>query len=861
LNRFSKNTVTATVTEWNLASGATTPTSTNIGVGTVTAFSNKIFIPLTDASRTITAATFQNWTIQLSGVPQPNDATAVSTGRFEVTISNSNVSSLYRGYVNLSTVYGAALTANFDNITGYNVNNLVGFSRGLTYTFSTSKYVVDVNGCTTAGPTGSPANNYIYLRPGRANSCFFTIRSSANNNRLPQTPVTVSLASGTSLVMNGSATLNPTQGKVQFMIGVPCATLSGVYFATFTISDTTNFYTIPPVIVFVDSVGTPSTVAPPATIPDTAQGGYQPVTFTMADYNIDAITYNFYGDPKTSTATQDASSAIVTAVSATTANSAFTVPAFSNSFSGFFQITNATATGNQKFTGNTTNTCFTPSFTVTFGVSSQQQAMTTVDITKSFSNYKNGNDATANLPKNSVQFTFTPPVAPMFINCMLICNTMIFNDDQIKTGAGFTPSPLARFFSQYIASTTSTATVLFSGLVRGLTYQMKCFGSSTQVVTASRTFTSAASFAQWTGVTPAVAISIAAALTPTCASFSFLNTDADADTKSRMINYCQRFFTVNLNAAASNPNPACIVCTDSSARLFAPGVAFTNTSLTRCPLNQTATRTARLRFLSQSNSYSRFLQNTTNTTNTTNSTPTPVTYVFNVCPIQDLVCGSDTVGSAKAYGDYVTDFANSLNNAAAFVSILGKSSVPITGTPTVVRDQGIPVLNFTATRQIFNFDKTSGSAWNLTFYNPSQVLCWWSLSTANSAPSAAQLQTQCNSTQNSCGIVAVTAAGSIIGNTTSTPLAWSTDYYIWASCSNNIPYSTNFANVTLVYNFNTGNNPSTPNNTNPNNTNTNNTTTNNTNNTGNTVPNTTNKTSGSYISYGIALFMSLLFIF
>jgi len=101
----------------------------------------------------------------------------------------------------------------------------------------------------------------------------------------------------------------------------------------------------------------------------------------------------------------------------------------------------------------------------------------------------------------------------------------------------------------------------------------------------------------------------------------------------------------------------------------------------------------------------------------------------------------------------------------------------------------------------------------------------------------------------------------MIGNTTSTPLAWSTDYYIWASCSNNIPYSTNFANVTLVYNFNTGNNPSTPNNTTPNNTNINNTNANSTNNTGTNPANTTNKTSGSYISYGIALLMSLLFIF
>jgi len=862
LNWYAKNTVTATVSEWNLASGATAPTSTTIAVGTVTAYSNKIFIPLNDASRTITPATFQNWTIVLSGVPQPNDATAVSTGAFSVTISNSNVSAVYRGYNNLATVYSAtALAANVDSVTGYNTNNLLSFARGLTYTYSTSKYIVDINGCTTAGPSGSPSNNYIYLRPGRANSCFFTIRTVASNNRLPQTPVTVSLSS-TLFSMNGSATLNPSTGRVSFMVGTSCSTMTGLYLATFTISDTTNYYTIPPVVVFVDTVGTPSVVAPPTPIPDTAAGGYSPVTFTMADYNIDSITYTFYGDAKTTTATQDPSSAVVTAVTSGTANSAFVIPAFSNSFSGFFQITNATATGNQKFTANTTNTCFTNQFTVTFTVNSQQQAMSTVDISKAFTNYLNGASTTGNLARNSVQFTFTPPVAPMFINCMLICSTMTFVDSQVQTGTGFTPSPLARYFTQYLAATTATANVLFTGLVRGLSYQMRCFGSSTQVVTSSRTFTNGVTFTQWTGVTPAVPIQTVAPLTPSCASFSFNNTQVDNVTQQLMINYCQRFFTVNLNPTAANPNQACIVCTDSTAMMYSPGVNFTNSTLTRCVTNSTASRSARLRFLSQSNQYSRFLQNTSNTTNTStaNSTPAPVIYVFNVCPVQDLVCGSDTVGSAKAYADYVTDFAASLNNAAAFVSLLGRTGIPVTGTPAVVRDIGVPVLNFTSTAPVFRINSNDNTGWNLTFYNPTQVRCWWTLG-SSTAPSAAQLQSGCNATISSCGITPVASTGAVISNTTTTPLNWNTNYVVWAYCSNNIPNSANFANVTQVYSFTTGSNPSTPSNngttpvTPSNNTNNNNTSGNTTNNT------STNKTSGSFIKFGIALLISLFFLF
>jgi len=489
--------------------------------------------------------------------------------------------------------------------------------------------------------------------------------------------------------------------------------------------------------------------------------------------------------------------------------------------------------------------------------------MSTVDISKAFSNYLNGASTTGNLARNSIQFNFFPPVAPMFINCMLICSSMTFVDSQVQTGTGFTPSPLARYFSQYLSSTTANVNVLFTGLVRGLTYQMRCFGSSTQVVTSSRTFTSGVTFTEWTGfsrVSPADPLKTVAPLTPSCASFSFNNTQVDAVTQQSMINYCQRFFTVNLNPTAANPNQACIVCTDSSAIMSAPGVAFTNTTQTRCPLNGTATRSARLRFLSHSNKYSRFLQNTSNTnnsSNSTNSTPVPVIFVFNVCPVQDLVCGSDTVASAKAYADYVTDFAASLNNAAAFVTVLGRTGIPLVGTPIVIRDLEVPILNFTSTAPVFRLNSNDNTGWNLTFYNPTQVNCWWSLG-SSTAPSSAQLQFGCNAAVSSCGVTPVTSAGAVISNTTNIPLNWNTNYIIWAYCSNNIPNSANFANVTQVYSFTTGSNPSSQvnNNTTPNNTN------NNSNTTGNTTNSTGNKTtSGSFIKFGIALLLSFFFLF
>jgi hypothetical protein len=250
---------------------------------------------------------------------------------------------------------------------------------------------------------------------------------------------------------------------------------------------------------------------------------------------------------------------------------------------------------------------------------------------------------------------------------------------------------------------------------------------------------------------------------------------------------------------------------------------------------------------------SRILQNITSS----NSTISQAIYVFNVCPIQDVVCGSDTVGSAKTYNEYVSDFAASLNNATAFASVIGKSGIPIIGTPIVIRDLGIPVLNFTANAPVFTINSVDNTGWNLTFYNPNQVRCWWSLSSIN-APSDFQIRYGCIAGLSSCGVTTVSSSGAVISNTTSNPLNWNTNYVIWAYCSNNITNSANYANVTQIFSFTTSNNPSSLVNNNTNNT-TNNTTNNSTSNTTNNT--STNKSSGSYINLGIGLFMSIVFLF
>ena len=295
--------------------------------------------------------------------------------------------------------------------------------------------------------------------------------------------------------------------------------------------------------------------------------------------------------------------------------------------------------------------------------------------------------------------------------------------------------------------------------------------------------------------------------------------------------------------------------------MFAPGNALSNNTM--CILND-APKSSRLRFLSGSNtnSFSRYLQNTT--TNTTANTTTPLVppipmFTFNVCPIQDLLCSNDVIIASSTYANLVSSFAATLRTTALFNSTLS-STVNLT-TSSVITDISVPALNFSNN---FSFDNIGMTNFNLTSYNPNQVMCWWLLSASSSAPNTTQM-TACTPMTSNCGQIQITPNGNLINNTvTKTPLQAGTTYFFWAYCSNNIPQSTQFTNVTQIYNFSTlVASTNTTTNTTISNTTITNTTITNTTTPNTTTPNTTtntNKSNGSFISYGIALIISLFLI-
>jgi len=287
---------------------------------------------------------------------------------------------------------------------------------------------------------------------------------------------------------------------------------------------------------------------------------------------------------------------------------------------------------------------------------------------------------------------------------------------------------------------------------------------------------------------------------------------------------------------------------------YLPGYSLLSVNTT-CGNNVSATKSSKLRFLS--GNVRRSLQNTTNTTNGTNTTtpPAPTYFYYSVCPTQNYVCSSDNVATgsgtpAAIFNATVASFIGTLNSAANWKSITGTTQsglVTPTATNAVLQDNGAPNL-------VFNYTFASTTAMtNLTVVNTgSPSICAWAIANSGGSTPAGLTIYQCNGTSSlflACGMNIFNTTGvSIIEANSIYPTA-NTAFNIYFYCTNNVVGATNFANVN-TYAF-TYSQSSTPNN---------NITTNNITNNGTNNTSTTNGSSASYIAYGFAILMTLVFI-
>lgn len=761
---------TATVEYYIYNTDYSIPASINISSGSgLTVAGNKITIPLIFPS-TVTANTFpanmRYIDIKINGIAAPTNPVSPAVGLFDVILYDTGMTVLFRTFTNLNSQSSGVLSSA--------VNTYITNSRGYQYSFDNTKWAVNVN-------AASPYNT-VTVKVGRFTGS--TISVFANTSVTIGAATTSLTLTDTNIKIASPVTVSPPiSNSVPIYIGVACGTVPGPYVVTLTSSNSSNFAVMPYITVLVDnsSAGSINFIAP-TSVP---YNGSAMIYYTLSDPNVDVLTINWTAVASAkndSTASLTNTSIPVPTLISVAAATAALSPMNANSV---FSINSSTPISNiQQFSSTNPNTCFAWS-SPTISISISSTAAPTIDpnyvIPTNAFTYSSPSASDTTLTRNSLRFTFTSAqYAPAYIYCALVCNTTAFpSDATVKNSTSAQNTHFVQYYSTLITATSTPVELLFTRLVRGQTYNLKCLLGSSNLNsnnTASINLTSLNN-ASFTTVSNQ----------PTyCVNYRF-SADPGNATKIALINACQKLFSASTTPTNSN---GCIVCTDSALSYTVPG-ALLVTNLT-CTSNLTRSS---LRFLQTT---------TTNTTANTTATTTAASFSYSVCAVQNQTCATDVSGSTS-FSDMVSTLV--YNTPALMQTNIGVVNVPITNA-TVVTDTTAPAIN-TVTISTPSVNIAAGTA-TWTSYSSTPLNCYFMVQTSATAPTFSALQT---CTSNWCGTVKTNSAGT----STSLPaagvssLSYSTTYNVFYGCTNDIPLAQKQSGVSLVGSFVTSQSPTTPN--------------------------------------------------
>jgi len=760
----------ATIDEYTSDDKNVITKSSSITNATVTVSGNRVVLTLSTASYTF-GTNWRYWDITITNINNPSENTSQTTSPYNVIITNSNATALYRTYTNINTMSTDLLTPAADT---WLTNN-----RGYAFNFDNNKYVVDIY-------SNNSSLNTLLIKPGRFLQSYYVIRSNSNMALAPW--VTTMSVSDKMYVTDLASYTLPTSlmQPLGFMIGVPCGTIPGSYILNFSSSDSTNFAPLSPVMVTIDS-STAGTIAIPA-VPNVPISGSVFVGFTLSEPNVDALTITWTG--------VDANDASAKITNANIPVGTVTVTGQPSPVVSVFTVTSPSATlPPQVFKTVDPNACYSfgGSNTLTLTISGAVAIFTPTLITNINNNFKYTNsatDTTLATSRNSIRFNFTPPVAPIYVFCALACINQDYPANADIIAPKLKPSNLLQFYSNLV-STTTAVDIIFNNLVRGQAYHLKCVIQTTHGDASARSSINA-TFENWgnsTANSTATPIAPQASTATQCAQFQFL-ADPGATARSSIINYCQRTF--------SQPgwlNNGCVICTNSDMNTFVAGVGFTQNTTCRAPAK------TRLRFLQ-----------TTNTTVTPVPANTTTTVTFTVCPVPNPVCLTDATAGGKTYNDYFNSFTNGLRTAALFKTNLGLDSISLNTTTPIVsfNDAVAPDIN-KLVAVVSNADPKGTVNIQLTATGPQK--CYWQIAEASVAmPTYASISTCTDASW--CGNTKVSVSGVTVSPTVMRAFAPGTSYNVFVGCSNDIPMA---QAVSAVKNINTftiaAPQPSTPTNT------------------------------------------------
>jgi len=345
-------------------------------------------------------------------------------------------------------------------------------------------------------------------------------------------------------------------------------------------------------------------------------------------------------------------------------------------------------------------------------------------------------------------------------------------------------TPLLQFYSNIINNTTPLD-IVFSGLVRGQQYHLRCMIYSTQGDVTQRT-SSSVSLENYVvvGTTNSTTIPIMpVAPQPTqCAQFQFTSEPGQV-TRNAIVNYCQKLF--------SEPgwaNNGCIVCVDSAMTYNVPGLSLP----TNITCQTTVAPKTRLRFLQVSSTAS-----TINPGNVTAYNPTS----HSVCPVAHPICATDVSGN-KAYNEYFVSMIDGLRTPTLFLQNINILNAPInttnpalTVTDNIAPDLTKYVVGVTASA------KAGSVTWTSSFTSP--LACWWQISagTNTAAPTFDAIKGCTDPSW--CGMHKVTTFPQTVMTNPNALKAFSaaTSYTIYYACTNDIPFAQKKSNVVAAGTF------------------------------------------------------------
>jgi len=529
----------------------------------------------------------------------------------------------------------------------------------------------------------------------------------------------------------------------------------------FNSSDNINFSTLSPVVITVDTStkGAISYQTPP-TIP---AGGSTWIGIVLSEPNFDLLAVNWVAaDNSKNDATASLSNVSIAAgtITPTTTTAASMSPIYST-----FAITSSSTTlGAQAFKTTDPNTCYSwnAANVISFNIQGSTAIIPNMNLA-TFFKYTNADNDTTVTVKNSMKFNFTPPVAPIYIYCALACINMAYPADATIIAPLQANTKYLQFYSNIISNVTPID-IIFSNLVRGQQYHLRCIIQSTQTIAPSRS-TSSASLENYTPVTTTnstVVNLVASSPTATqCAQWQFLS-EPGQTTRTAVVNYCQKLFS-----APGWWNNGCVICTYSDLTYNTPGLTLP--SNITCA---TTTASSRLRFLQTTN-----LNPATNTTVNAASSLT-------VCPVPHPICSTDVTGN-KVYADYFNQLITDLKTTALFQQNLNINNVNLNATSPVltVTDTVTPDLTKMVTA-VTNSNANGAVSWTATF--ATSLVCYWQISTST-APTFSSLNGCTDPSW--CGNSLVGPVTTTISTTSLKAFTAGSTYQIYMGCSNNIPFA------------------------------------------------------------------------